>query len=599
MSAPIDLTSSAVVPKSWSRCANQYGISPTHRRPLDARRDDAGHLALREQLLPVSRPELERLETVVGKTGHSIILSDNRGTILSAASHRHYRSDFQSARLSTGQCWNEALRGTNGIGTCIAEHAPVLIHGDQHYVRAHHNLSCAAAPIFDENHQLLAVLDTSTVNPDRDPTRALHTLAMVSESARRIEQDWFRHRHAGDWLLELQTTGAAIALYALSDALSVIGLDASAHQNLSLDASWLGFDLSEHLDKPSFESLLDTLDSGLQYHVPILAQGQFLGFGHLRAPTQTVSLEAYTPPRARPSQLDQLHAGDATVRECARKAKRLIEHDVALLICGETGVGKDRFVTALHADSSRRDGPLVTVNCASIPTELIESELFGHAPGAFTGARQQGHRGKFAEADGGILFLDEIGDMPLALQSRLLRAVETGRVTPVGGSGEIQVDVHIISATHRDLDARVRDGLFRQDLLYRLRGLAIELPSVRARSDLRALLPRLLSQLSPNHHLSAAALDALCAPPWVGNFREINQCLKASIALADRLTLEVADLIGMPDGGHHDLLSQVQSTHHSAIDDAIAACDGNVTHAAKRLGISRATLYRKRAAPTE
>ncbi|MGB0957760.1 MAG: sigma 54-interacting transcriptional regulator, partial [Litorivicinus sp.] len=193
-------------------------------------------------------------------------------------------------------------------------------------------------------------------------------------------------------------------------------------------------------------------------------------------------------------------------------------------------------------------------------------------------------------------FLDEIGDMPLEAQAKLLRVLQERKVLPIGATTPEPVDVRVVSATHRDLDERVNQGEFRQDLLYRLRGLEIRLPRLNERTDLAAMLPRIMLDLSRSHRLSECALSRLSRADWNGNFRELTQCLKASIALADQPLITANALVGLSAGdAPKDLPSQTRAHHRDLIEAAIAAAGGNMTLAAKRLGISRATLYRKRA----
>ncbi len=191
--------------------------------------------------------------------------------------------------------------------------------------------------------------------------------------------------------------------------------------------------------------------------------------------------------------LRALDSGDARVAQVVARIERVLGRAVPILIMGETGTGKDLLAQAIHHDSPRAQGPFVAVNCASIPESLIESELFGYEEGAFTGARKKGAVGRIAQASGGTLFLDEIGDMPLALQARLLRVLEERKVTPLGGARAIPVDIELVCATRRNLRQRIADGLFREDLYYRLNGLVVKLPALRERIDLEVLVSRLLA----------------------------------------------------------------------------------------------------------
>ena len=255
----------------------------------------------------------------------------------------------------------------------------------------------------------------------------------------------------------------------------------------------------------------------------------------------------------------------------------------------------------LHQVSSRGGKPFVALNCAAIPESLIESELFGYRGGSFTGARKEGMRGKLQQADGGTLFLDEIGDMPLALQTRLLRVLEERRVEPIGGESQ-SIDVRVISASHRDLNERVANGEFRQDLFYRLNGLVIELPPLRDRSDKLALLDFLLAEEARGQsaRLDDAAREALLAYSWPGNVRQLRNVLRTLCALCENGVISHADLpaemrharpalpalpVSKPD--------QLGDAERQALLAVLDAQHWHISHAAEQLGISRNTLYRK------
>ncbi|WP_197346230.1 sigma-54 interaction domain-containing protein, partial [Ralstonia pseudosolanacearum] len=279
------------------------------------------------------------------------------------------------------------------------------------------------------------------------------------------------------------------------------------------------------------------------------------------------------------------------------RALRVFEHDVPLLLHGETGTGKEAFARAVHQASSRAAQPFVAVNCAAIPETLIESELFGYRGGSFTGARREGMRGKLQQADGGTLFLDEIGDMPLALQSRLLRVLEERAVVPIGGEAQT-VDVRIVSASHRDMEARVRDGRFREDLYYRLNGLRITLPPLRERADKAALLAHVLAEESRGRpaRLDDDARDALLAQPWPGNVRQLRNVLRTLVALSDDGRIRLRDLppeLRPPAMASAAAPAPLDNAEKAALLAALQAQQWRMTHAAKALGISRNTLYRK------
>lgn len=307
-----------------------------------------------------------------------------------------------------------------------------------------------------------------------------------------------------------------------------------------------------------------------------------------------------TPPARTP--FEGLQFGDSRMKRNAERAAKLIERDIPFIVLGETGTGKDVFARALHQAGPRHNKPFVAVNCASIPETLIESELFGYRPGAFTGASREGSRGKIVQAHGGTLFLDEIGDMPLELQARLLRVLEERAVIPLGGETPIEVDIQLISATHQNLKQQVMDGGFREDLYYRLQGLSLQLPPLREREDRLELIQSLLDGEGggPGRlEIEPEALALMEAYEWPGNIRQLRNTLRTLVGLSEGGMIRVSDL---PD----DLLLGDESlelparpnnpldvAERDAILRELEAAHWNVTRVASKLTLSRNTLYRK------
>ena len=290
------------------------------------------------------------------------------------------------------------------------------------------------------------------------------------------------------------------------------------------------------------------------------------------------------------------------------RAVRVLNEGVPVLVNGETGSGKEVFSRRLHAASRRSAGPFVAVDCASLPETLIESELFGYEEGAFTGARRKGMAGRIREAHGGVLFLDEIAEIPLMLQTRLLRVLEERVVTPLGGGQGVPVDFDLVCATHGDLPALVEAGRFRADLMYRVAGFGIRLPSLCQRGDRRALIGRLFLEsggAAKHLRLEVDALDVLSAYRWPGNVRELRSTLRSIVALADigdSVTAQALPehLRGSPPtpnatataGSASPQFEPLLAVTRHAIDDALKACDHDVARAAHRLGVHRSTVYR-------
>jgi DNA-binding NtrC family response regulator len=294
----------------------------------------------------------------------------------------------------------------------------------------------------------------------------------------------------------------------------------------------------------------------------------------------------------------------------------MVDSDANLLLTGETGVGKERLARAIHDEGPRRDGPFVAINCGALPEALLESELFGHEAGAFTGA-VRAHRGLFELAHGGTLFLDEVGEMPLPLQVRLLRVVQDRRIRPVGGERDVAVDVRVVAATNRDLQAEMQAGRFRADLYYRLAVVALLIPPLRERrADIPVLVQNHLEAWCVRLNrrpiaVSAEAMAALCAHDWPGNVRELANVLERAALLGDGQLITVRDLSGIVGpvpavrrarATDVDLLAlpfaDAEARHQEAFERAyftalLRVCHGRVGEAAARAGLSVRTLYSK------
>jgi len=292
------------------------------------------------------------------------------------------------------------------------------------------------------------------------------------------------------------------------------------------------------------------------------------------------------------------------MRALREQIRKLAPTDLAVLITGETGTGKELVARALHDQSLHAKGPFVSVNCAAIPSELMESELFGHVQGAFTGADED-RRGLMELASGGTLFLDEIGDMPLPMQAKLLRALQEGSVRPVGSSEARPVAVRVVSATHRDVRALIAQGQFRQDLFYRIAGAELTVPPLRARGDdvlliAEDMLRRLGEQQRRELRLTERGREKLRRYPWPGNVRELEHVLSRVAILSEGPELDALQL-PEPAAGNPDVAApasawpviSMQEAEERTIRAALLATGGDKTAAAKLLGISRTALYDK------
>ncbi|MBX9912990.1 MAG: sigma-54-dependent Fis family transcriptional regulator, partial [Pseudomonadaceae bacterium] len=473
----------------------------------------------------------------------------------------------------------------------------------------HTGLTCSASPVFDAQGELLAVLDVSSTRQDMSRQSQFHTMSLVNLSAKMIESCYFLRRFEGQWLLRFHLQAEYLGVF--SEGLLAFDGDGRIQAVNQSTINLLGQSRAALLGQPLdafFACRLDDLFAKASPQPsaswPLRTRSGRALFAMLRGAVRNpVSLSAALPSGNALNR--SICLVDEALQVDLRRAVRVFERDVPVLLNGETGCGKEAFAKAVHQSSSRAGKTFVALNCAAIPENLIESELFGYRGGSFTGARKEGMRGKLQQADGGTLFLDEIGDMPLALQTRLLRVLEDRLVVPIGGEPQA-IDVRIISATHRALDERVLAGSFREDLFYRLNGLVIDLPALRQRSDRLQLLEHLLAQEATGQPLmlEPAAQQALLAYHWPGNVRQLRNVLRTLAALCEDGCIRLSDLpVAIRQASLHPQNSPVPAPNNVAgpLDDAersallatLQAQRWHMSRAAEQLGISRNTLYRK------
>jgi transcriptional regulator of acetoin/glycerol metabolism len=572
--------------RSWRRCAER-GLD-AHAEPAIEPIGQSGLRELKERndrLIRLSRPQLEMLAGEARDAGGLVILSDGAGSLLDALGDADFGAKAANVALKPGVRWAEAATGTNAIGAALLERRGVEVRGAEHFFDSHRILACAAAPIFDPFGAMIGALDLSSAAAGPYPP----PLQLVRLGVDRIEHGMFAEGFAGCEIVRLHADRAMLG----SPQEGVLVFDgarlvAGNRHGLAL----MGLDWTA-LGSRSFGDLFDGIAkggvirgrAGASLHI---VEPEAPKLHPVRAPERDHAAAPAAEPVFEP----------ATLADLAR-AVRLVDGDVPVLIQGETGSGKEMFARAVHARSARASKPFVAVNCAALPEGLIEAELFGYEHGAFTGARRAGSKGLLREADGGVLFLDEIGDMPVLLQARLLRVVQDRAVTPLGGGRPIPLDIRLICATHRDLDGLVGAEAFRSDLYFRLAQFTFALPPLRAAADRIATIEAVWSGMArEGRRLGQDALRAMAAHDWPGNHRELTGVLKAMIALSEPgETLEPDCLPASVRRSAPETPatspSRLESLARTAMLAAIDDCGGNVAAAARRLGVSRSTLYRR------
>ncbi|XTZ40191.1 sigma-54-dependent Fis family transcriptional regulator [Salmonella enterica] len=556
--------------ESWQRSLSygltrDYDAEPWVASSLlqDARAENGWIDNLVSPVFAKLRPQLNNHPSI-------IVMSDASGLVLETFGNADFLHKAERYALSPGKLWGEHARGTNAIGTALALQQYVEVAGSEHYLNRNSGLFCSALPLFRPNGQIAGVLDLSTPAEAPHPNAA----ALINNTVREIEHAWtISALESGHWLLRLhkdrKVLGSAQELVLVFADNTLLGANKLAMDEFALTPQHFGVtDIKALFPNITLSAVGTPLYSGncRQYHVrQTLPECRYSGRGFSSQQAENAADKA--------------------------KALRIVNAGISLCITGETGCGKEHLARELHGQSAWREGNFVAINCAALPEHLIESELFGYVAGAFTGASTKGYIGKCREAHGGVLFLDEIGDMPPALQTRLLRVLQEKKVTPLGANTTCDANFTLICATHQDLTARVRNGLFREDLLYRIQEFHLRIPPLREWQDIKPFIHKLWHELGANRRdltLSDEAISVLAQHQWPGNVRQLLSQLRVVMALA-----EDGDIIGTADlpvditTGHKKLHTTVNE------QDAIAEAQGNMSLAAKMLGISRSTLYRR------
>jgi transcriptional regulator of acetoin/glycerol metabolism len=594
---PTGLVSNVIL-ESWQRCV-ALGLAAGARPELEPIPSSAlTELHDRHEILRrICRPELEALHADAHDTGAIAILTGPDGFVLDAVGDARFLDKAARVALRPGVPWSENATGTNAIGTALVERRPVEVRGAEHYFEPHRILSCSASPIFDPHGRLAGVLDLS----GEASVQHVHALGMVRLAVDQIEHRLFEQVCQGREVIRCHRDAALLGTP--REALLVFeGHRLVAANRHALELFGFGWD---ELGRRRYDELFAGALPGSGRNG--LLRDHFGTTLHARRDGTSTRIAAARPSAAPRPALPRAPAPvfDAQLDADLARAVRLLDADIPILLQGETGTGKEVFARELHRRSARAAAAFVAVNCAALPESLIESELFGYAPGAFTGARREGAPGLLREANGGLLFLDEIGDMPLALQSRLLRVLQEREVTPLGGGRAVAVDFALVAASHRDLEAAVAAQTFRPDLYYRIAQATVRLRALREREDRSELIVRLWASLgaaAANVRLDEAALATLAAQAWPGNFRQLVGTLRSLLALAEPGgVVEVAqlppNLRGAPASGPvaRSLAgaASMDELQRLAMQEALAACNGNTSAAARRLGISRSTFYRR------
>ena len=591
-------------------------------------------------LLDIVAPFMDILYEAVANSGFFIILTDNEGFILRSKGDPDTIVASEKLNMVIGASMSEKSIGTNAMGTAIYEGKPIQVTAREHYIKAYHRWTCSAAPIRNTEGKIIGTLNLTGDSKLLHP----HTLGLVVAAVRAIENQLHANKareqfnetfhylksvlaSVSSGIITIDTNGIIKTINPW--ACSLLNLDKEKVANRSISSLLpIWKDIYKHFSRD--ESFIDSEislpgpNNKERYDLsayPIYNENkETIGMVLVVKGIQKIFnlVNKYTGMRAYYTFKDIV--GDSPeIKQIMDHAKTIATAPSTVLLMGESGTGKELLAQSIHNASLRRNEVFIAVNCGALPKNLIESELFGYEEGAFTGSKKGGHAGKFELANGGTIFLDEIGEMPLDMQVNLLRVLQEGYVTRIGGTKNIAVDVRVIAATKKNLVEELRKGTFREDLFYRLSVIPLFIPPLRERKqDIKTLLNHFMNVKAqklnkPVPHISAQMYEQIMRYHWPGNVRELENFVENLVnfngmssfnILSNEQgpvfnnpgnTIDQDDSNPMKYSGNVDSLepASLEDVEKNAIKESMERHKGNVSRVSRQLGISRTTLYSK------
>ena len=611
-----------MIASSWMRSRNFHvNMTKPLRAPILSRPELRSLQATNQTLIDIAKPIMEKMHSLVGKTKNLISLHNPDGYMLYSCGDEYYAEMETESSFSLGVCWQERYIGTNGITLAVLEDSPVQVYGAEHYCAAQHDGTCSAAPIHDRDGKIIGVLNMA----GKDWSGTLHTLGLVALATFSIEnQLTLLHSYR---LVDTAISSISEGIVVVDQELCIQRINLGGEQILrAKKESLLGHSISTW-----FGSRHEELQLRLQKEIAPFSFAEeelIVGEHHISCNISIFPIVVEQHPEGAVLLLRRSRSINALANQVMGNQARYVFDSIitqapqilrtiqtmesiaatncTVLLEGESGTGKELFAHAIHSASNRKNGPFIAVNCASLPHSLVESELFGYEKGAFTGALGQGNPGKFELADGGTIFLDEIGELPLEIQSKLLRVLDTHRIFRIGGKTEKHLDIRVIAATNRDLQREVRNFNFREDLYYRINVLSFHIVPLRERvGDVPVLANYFIDEINRRGERNSKIISPECMRileqhTWPGNVRELQNVILRAYYCSGKSEAILPE--HLPDNLLHPLSNTQElqlkqyfgedSAQKEKIERVLAQCNGDTKRACQQLGVSRATLYR-------
>lgn len=611
-----------MIASSWMR-SRDFHVNMTKplRAPILSRPELHSLQAANQTLIDIAKPIMKKMHSLVGETKNLISLHNPDGYMLYSCGDEYYTEMETESSFSLGVCWQERYIGTNGITLAVLEDSPVQVYGAEHYCAAQHDGTCSAAPIHDRDGKIIGVLNMA----GKDWSGTLHTLGLVALASFSIEnQLTLLHSYR---LVDTAISSISEGIVVVDRKLCIQRINLGGEQILRAKkesllghsiSTWFGSrheELQLRLQKEiaPFSFAEEELIVG-EHHIscnisifPIVVEQHPEGAVLLLRRSRSINALAnqVMGNQARYA-FDSIITQAPQILRTIQTMESIAATNCTVLLEGESGTGKELFAHAIHSASNRKNGPFIAVNCASLPHSLVESELFGYEKGAFTGALGQGNPGKFELADGGTVFLDEIGELPLEIQSKLLRVLDTHRIFRIGGKTEKHLDIRVIAATNRDLQREVRNFNFREDLYYRINVLSFHIVPLRERvGDVPVLANYFIDEINRRGERNSKIISPECMRileqhTWPGNVRELQNVILRAYYCSGKSEAILPE--HLPDDLLHPLSNtqelqlkqyfEEDSAQKEKIERVLAQCNGDTKRACQQLGVSRATLYR-------
>ena len=573
------------------------------------------------ELILIATTFMNHLYNFVRGSEFFAVLCDREGCILNVVGDEKILLEASKLKMITGAYMDEAHIGTNAMSLALSEGIPVQVSGEQHFIKAYHRWTCSAAPIKDKQGNIIGIIDLTGYIEKVNP----HTLGMVVAAANAIEKMLENSKY--NLMLEISKKRLESTFNSISSGILTCDLNGNITAMNKQVVNMFGYAAEEMkaMKIPNlifnFYEIVERLkvkDTFIDEDIYANTRVNKLQFTLTAYPIygvdmniEEITLVFYELKKSRKLAgrilsgqavytFDKIIGVNEKFKKIIEYAKKISDSKSTILITGESGTGKEIFAQAIHNHSKRKDGPFIAVNCGAIPRTLIESELFGYEDGSFTGAKKGGNVGKFEIAEGGTIFLDEIGEMPSDMQIRLLRVIEEGVINRIGSSKQININVRIMAATNKNLKHEVERGNFRKDLYYRLNVLPLHLPPLRERRDDIAELTRYYMRKTSKKlnkrsvDISEEYMNYLKSYDWPGNIRELENVIELIVnseVIQMNLWNEVDEKQKESADSYVGITLEQMEKHH--ITEVIKEVKGNMTLAAKILDIARSSLYRK------